>query len=431
MAGRTVLSDEFGVWGLTAPPAPAMPTLDDSLDADIAIVGAGYTGLSTALHLAERGINSVVVEAHEPGWGASGRNTGWLEPNWWMKRPADIVARFGRERGEELTRWVASGPRLLARWIERYGMRIDIADRGLLMATARPDRARELETEVTDWQSIGVRNEYLDAAAVASHVGTERFRGAMLLTEGLTLNPLALSRELARAALDAGVTLFANTPVAGIARVADRWQLECAHGVVRTRRLVLATDAYTRRLWPQLVRAYAVWHAAVVASEPYEALDRVLPRGTAVADLGLANIFTLRTHKGRLVTSTFAPLRPRLDAAAVAAPFMRKFRRVFPQLPEPRWHLRHCGEIGLSSDLMPRLCAIGPDAWTAYGYSGTGINLALLLGGQLAQLAASDAPRDALYPVTELGPLAWRNAVGWGLRYLHAPLARHVVSHFA
>jgi glycine/D-amino acid oxidase-like deaminating enzyme len=200
---------------------------------------------------------------------------------------------------------------------------------------------------------------------------------------------------------------------------------------VTARRLVLATDAYTRTLWPELSRSFATWHAAVVASEPYADLDRLMPLGPAFADLGLANIFTLRRVGGRLATSTLAPLRRGLPARDVAAPFSRKFARLFPTLPLPRWEFRHYGEIGISRDMMVRLCSIGPDAWTVYGYSGTGMNMALLLGQKLAGLAATGAQSAPEFPVTPFAPLAARGAVSCGLRFVHAPLVRHVVSRFA
>jgi glycine/D-amino acid oxidase-like deaminating enzyme len=424
----------FGVWETTAPAAPATPMLDDVRDAEIAIVGAGYTGLSTALHLAERGQTAVVIEAEEPGFGASGRNTGWLEPNWWTKQPRDIVALHGPERAARLSRWVANGPQRLAEWEARYAMRLQRDQTGLLLATAEPKRAESLATEAADWQALGVRNEYLEGAALERHVAlpSHEYRGALLLRDGATLNPLALARELARACIERGVALHARTPAISIAREAERWTVRTPQGGVRCRRLVLATDAYTRTLWPALTGAFATWHAAVIASEPYPELRSLLHGGHAFADLGLANIFTLRgTPDDRIVTSTFAPLRRALTPGAVARPFMRRFERAFPGRRPPRWEYAHAGEIGLSADMLPRLVRIGPDAWSAYGYSGTGINFALLLGGELARLASGEDEREGLFPVGTLEPLTLRRSIGAALRYVHAPLARHVVSRFA
>lgn len=426
------MSETFGVWATTAPTAPAVPLLDADFDCEIAIVGAGYTGLSTALHLAEEGQRCVVLEAQEPGWGASGRNTGWLEPNWWMKKPADIARLHGSDRGAELSRWVASGPALLDRWIAQYDLQVEIERSGLVLATERPDKAAAIEAEVRDWQALGVAHDYLDRSALQRYIPTSRYVGGILLKGGATLNPLALSRELARACLARGVEIFARTPVGTIERKDSSWQLTTPRGIVRCRRLVLATDAYTRDLWPALRGSFATWHVALIASEPYARLRELLPGGAPFADLGMSNIFTLRRAAGdRLVTTTFAPVRRSLSPAAVAGPFMRKFSKVFPTEPAPRWQYVHFGEIGLSADMMPRIVQIGPQAWTAYGYSGTGINLALLMGGDLSRLVQADRVDAATFPVAPFQPVALRGAIGLALRYVHAPVARHLVSRVA
>jgi len=426
------MSDEFGIWGATAPAPIQFPSLQGPLECETVIVGAGYTGLSTALHLAEAGERCVVLEAHEPGWGASGRNTGWLEPHWWLKKPSDIEKLFGKERGRALTQWVASGPDLLDRWLQKYALEVEIDRCGLLLATDEDDKAKTLQAEAREWQAAGVAHEFLDASGVARHIATDRYRGGMLLKNGAVLNPLALSRELARACRSAGVEIFQRSPVTQIARSPHHWELGTAQGAVRCKRMVLATESYTRNLWPQLAQTYATWHLAIVGSRPYEGLAELLPTGTAFADLGLANIFTLRRASGhRLVTSTFATLRPPRSAAIVAAPYVRKFRKVFPDRPVPEWQYTHSGEIGLSRDMMPRLAAIGPQAWTAYGYSGTGMNLALLLGAELANLVRRDDVNASRFPVTALEPMPLRGLIRWGLRYVHGPLSRGLISRIA
>jgi glycine/D-amino acid oxidase-like deaminating enzyme len=425
-------SSEFGVWANTAPPALSLPNLAADTDCDILIIGAGYTGLSTALHLAEQSIPCMVIEAQQPGWGASGRNTGWLEPNWWMKQPKDLTALFGEELGNRLTRWVARGPELLRGWIQRYQLEIEFSQNGLLLTTDQKSKALEWVAEARDWQALGVNNRYLNAEEISGYVPTDRYCGGLLLSDGATLNPLALSRELARACVESGVSLYASSPAASIARKGAHWEVATPQGVITARRLVLATDAYTRDLWPGLRSAFATWELALIASAPYAAMQELLPRGTPIGDMALSNILTLRsTHTNCLVTSTFAPLRPGLSAQATATPFMRKFRRVFPHLPPPQWLQVHRGVIGLSQDMMPRLCRIGPGAWTAYGYSGTGINLAMLLGGELAKLAATDEPRETLFPVSELKPMSAHRLISAGMKYLHAPLSRHLISRFA
>jgi glycine/D-amino acid oxidase-like deaminating enzyme len=432
MQDTSELSAEFGVWANTAPAALALPSLTERTECDILVIGAGYTGLSTALHLAEQSISCTVIEAQQPGWGASGRNTGWLEPNWWMKQPKDLIAQFGEDLGQRLSRWVAAGPELLERWIGRYQLEIEFSQKGLLLATDQAAKAQAWVGEANDWQALGINNRFLGAAEIADFIPTDRYCGGLLLSAGATLNPLALSRELARACLESGVSLFAGTPALSIHRSGSQWLVFTPQGSVSARRIVLATDAYTGDLWPELRSAYALWELALIASSPYQPMQELLARGTPLGDMALSNIFTLRsTPAQNLVTSTFAPLRTRLSAAATAKPFMRKFARVFPKLPKPEWQQVHRGIIGLSRDMMPHLCNIGPGAWTAYGYSGTGINLALLLGGELANLVATDEPMETLFPVSQLRPMSGHGLISAGMKYLHAPLSRHVISRFS
>jgi glycine/D-amino acid oxidase-like deaminating enzyme len=427
--GEAVTQPEFGVWQQTALPSPALPALDGAVETDIAIVGAGYTGLSTALHLAEQGLDCTLIEAREPGWGESGRNTGWLEPNWWMKSPEDVAKRFGPDLAAALMRWVGAGPTLLQGWIDRYRFDIGWEQRGLLMVTDSTTKAQALKSEADAWHRAGVANEFVDAAHIPGYLPTDRYQGGLLLREGGTLNPLALSRELARACVAAGARCYARSPVHRIQRIGSQWRLECDQGSVHCRSLVLASGIHTRRLWPAIDRCQATWHAAVIASSPYPALDSLLPAGVPVADLDLSNVFTLRTTpEGRLVTSVLAPLRTGLTPSRVGAPFMRKFRRLLPGLPEPHWEWRHFGEIGLSRDMMPRLCQVGERAWTAFGYSGTGINYALLMGRELAARIAPDAFDSPRFPASAVQPWRGRQAVSLGLRYLVSPLSRALAS---
>ncbi|HKX55983.1 MAG TPA: FAD-binding oxidoreductase [Xanthomonadales bacterium] len=423
------LGHPFGVWGETAPPCPALAKFSGAQTVDIAIVGAGYTGLSAALHLAKVGARCAVLEAFEPGWGESGRNTGWMEPNWWMKDPALIRARFGAERGNELTQIVASGPALLSRWIAEYGLAIEWDPCGLVMATADSRQALKLAQESRDWQSLGIDHPYLDESAMGRYVAGSYFKGGLWLKGGATLNPLALSRELCRAAIEAGAQVHVHSPVRSIKQNKGLWELTSDGGTLTCRTLLLATGVSTGTLWPRIASAQAEWHAAVIASDPYDALDDLLPAGSAVADLNFTNILTLRRAAGnRLVTSVLAPALPNGDAGSVAVPFMRKFRRLFPHFPEPRWRYLHYGKIGLSRDMLPRLCQLGPNAWTAFGYSGTGINYAVLFGRFLAELALSDGHAETAWPVEPLAPYPLRRTVGAALRYLHAPVSRNILS---
>jgi glycine/D-amino acid oxidase-like deaminating enzyme len=419
-------SGEFGVWELTAPRALETPVLEGPIDADIAIVGAGFTGLSTALHLAERGERPIIVEAAVPGFGASGRNAGWMQPDWWLKNPSSVVAEFGRERAERLTRWLATGPTRLQTWTDKYNLSIGLDPRGLLLGIESAASLQKTEPIARAWQALGINLQFVDGSEVSRQVAASRYRAGVVFADGAVLNPLALSRELARACLQQGVRIFSRSRVLKICRRERAWHLESASGYVRARRLVLATDVSTAGLWPAVSRAMATWRLAVIGSTPYPALDELLRVGRPFGEHASATLFSLRADSaGRLVTSTFLPLSggSRLTAVQMALPVTRRFRRVFPDLPAPDWQYVHFGDVGLSRDLLPRICAIGDDAWTAYGYSGNGVNASLLAGGELASHAAGNSD-EAVFPLTNPRTFSLRHLARFGVQCVHGPLVR-------
>jgi glycine/D-amino acid oxidase-like deaminating enzyme len=146
-------------------------------------------------------------------------------------------------------------------------MSIEFRRSGFVLATNQVRKAQALAAIAPVWSRLGFALEYLDAAEVRKHVATDRYCGGILLRDGATVNPLALSRELGRVCVEQGVQLFANTPVIAIRRAGARWQLKTPSGEASARRLVLATDAYTRALYPALTRALVHWRLAIVATQ--------------------------------------------------------------------------------------------------------------------------------------------------------------------
>jgi sarcosine oxidase len=285
---------------------------------------------------------------------------------------------------------------------------------------------------VEQWQRLGVDNTFLDSSSVRRYVGGGRYQGAILYSGGATLNPLSLSRELTRACLNQGVSVFSGALVQQMQRNAQRWYARTTISTVRARTLVLATDAYTEQLWPELRRAYSLWRVSLVASSPYSASSQVLPARVPFAEFSLSSLFTLRNGPGSsLVISTHAPARANRSPSEKAAPFVRRFRQVFPDAPEPQWATSHDGYCGLTPDMLPRISQIGPDAWAAYGYSGSGINLGLLMGGELAHHVRGAAQHDGTYPVTPVKPVTARRIVEGGLKYILAPLSRGFQGRFS
>ena len=392
-------------YGSFAPPAPATEPLDGNRRAAVAIVGAGFTGLSTALHLAERGINSIVLEAKEIGWGASSRNFGQVVP--YFKHDQDHVLRhFGPETGERLITAAGSAPDLVFGLIERHGIACTPVRNGLIFAAHSPAARAGLARRTDFWQRRGAPVEMHDGADAAAFIGSTFYAACSIDRRGGTINPLAYVRGLAAAALKAGAVIATRTPVTALTRTGSGWRLATPRGEVIADTVVLATNAYTEsKLWPGLRQSLIPMRAYQLASRPLgENVRRsILPRSQPLTDT--RPLFSgVRLHPdGRLQASADGPA-----FYGSGAPFVAKLARrlgtIFPQIDALEWEYRWNGWVAMTVDRYPHLHALAPGLWAGLGYSGRGIGLATLMGREIAARIGVAAERDLALPVTPLKP---------------------------
>ena len=239
------------LWAATAPPAAPTPPLEASTNADVCVIGAGYAGLSTALHLAERGVRTVVLEAREPGWGGSGRNGGQVIPG--LKYDPDELAAMVPERGEELAAFAGATADAVFDLIDKHRMDVPHRRAGWIQGAHNPDSIEAVRNRVEQWTRRGAAVEFLDRAAMESHLGTSQYEAGLLDRRGGAVQPLAYARDLARAALAAGATIHGNSPVESLTRGGGRWTTRTSHGpTVTSERVVLCTNGYAGDLVPKL-----------------------------------------------------------------------------------------------------------------------------------------------------------------------------------
>ena len=185
------------LWAATAPPAPATPKLAESLKTDVLIVGGGFTGLSTALHLAETGCQVCVLEAHEPGWGASGRNGGQVNPT--LKHdPDELVRLYGAAKAEPLIDAVSHSADDVFDLVRRHAIDCAAVRSGWLQLAYSEKAVEGMRSRAAQWARRGAPVETLDRAAVAKRVGTQVFAGGWLDGRAGGLQPLAYTRGLVR-----------------------------------------------------------------------------------------------------------------------------------------------------------------------------------------------------------------------------------------
>jgi glycine/D-amino acid oxidase-like deaminating enzyme len=241
------------------------PPLEGDVRADVMVVGGGFTGLSTALHLAEKGAKVILLEAEEPGWGASGRNGGQVNPG--LKHDPDIVERdFGADLGGRMNALAGAAPGQVFDLIERHGISCEARRNGTLRAAARATHAARIRASVEQWVRRAAPIELLEGAALAGAVGTDRYVAAMFDRRGGDLNPLSYARGLTRAAVLAGASVYGGSRAMSVTSQGRDWKVATRLGQATAENVVLATNGYTDDLWPGLRRSVVPLFGATAAS---------------------------------------------------------------------------------------------------------------------------------------------------------------------
>lgn len=396
---------EDALWPATAAPAVDCPPLAGPAETDIAIVGGGYCGLSAALHLAETGKAVTLLEAHEPGWGASGRNAGHCTPDWTYHTPDWVAARFGAEYGERLNDMQAGAGALVFGLIERHGMACDARQTGTV-SVVRKGNAKALSAvreKAAQWQRRGKAVDLLDEAGTAAEVGSDRFQAALLFREGGNLQPLSFARGLAGAAGKAGATIHGRTPATGIARDGGGWRLTTPAGTLRARKVLLATNAHRSGLWPGLDTAYYPVASILGATPPVDpgVRERMLPRGQSFAEYG-ASFFFFFDAAGRLVIGGGRGIGLNSSPEGAAAWMSRRLNGAFPYLGPVGFDWFWGGWLDIAPAKLPGLHELAPGLFAAVGFSGRGVPTATAMGREAATLLATGDPRTIAVPLTPL-----------------------------
>jgi glycine/D-amino acid oxidase-like deaminating enzyme len=204
------------LWAAVTPPGPDLPELIGTQESDVIVIGSGFTGLSTTLHLREAGVDVAVVEAMEPGWGASGRNNGQVIPTLSRPDPEDIVAKHG-DVGERFVGLLRDSASTLFDLARRYGIEAEQEQAGWVQPVHSPGRIKIAERRVRQWSKFGAPVELLSCDQTRDMLGSDAWFGGFWNRTGGHINPLALSRGLARAVLDRGAKIYARSPALKIA----------------------------------------------------------------------------------------------------------------------------------------------------------------------------------------------------------------------
>ncbi|HWZ62669.1 MAG TPA: FAD-binding oxidoreductase [Steroidobacteraceae bacterium] len=404
------------LWAATASAAPALTSLAGALRADVAVVGAGFTGLSAALHLGIAGRAVAIIEAAGLGERASGLNGGQVIPG--VKAdPDSLEETFGPRRGARLVAAVASGPDLVYELIARHAIACDAVRSGWIQAATSERTLGQLDTRVAQWRQRGAAIELLSAAAVAQLTGTASYCGGLLDRRGGTVQPLSYVRGLAAAVLRGGGRIFAHSPALQLRRAAREWRIETPHGSLSAPSVIVATNAYSGALIGALRRSIVTVPSFQVATAPLPAalLATILPGGQATSDTRqLLRYFRLDAG-GRFVLGARGVFGAQPGPNSSRHHY-RAVRELFPQLAGLSFEYHWGGLVAMTADHLPHLHELAPGLLAGLGYNGRGVAMATLMGRLLAQRTLGMSDEELAFPVTPVRPIRLHGAASLAAR---------------
>lgn len=392
------------LWAATAPPAPDTPPLAEDVRADVCIIGGGYCGLSTALHLAEAGSRAVVLEAHEPGWGGSGRNGGQVIPG--LKHDPDALeAMLPGEAGARLVAFAGGTADTVFGLIERLGLDVPRVRGGWVQGAPDTPAMREAERRAGQWARRGADVQVLDRAAITAELGTDSYVGGWIDRRAGAIQPLAYARGLARAAQAAGAAIHGTSPAVAIDRTAQGFSVTTAAGRrVSAPRVVVCTNGYTGDLVPGLRRTIIAVNSFQIATERLGGNVRrsILPHGAVASDTRKLLLYYRLDHEGRLILGGRGPFREPIGPADWAH-LERVLGRMFPQAADAPIAYRWGGRVAITRDYLPHLHEPQPGLLVDIGCMGRGVALQTAMGQAIARHCSTG---DALpFPVMPIRPI--------------------------
>ena len=440
MTMRETPGDRTPLWWDQVDWGPPLPPLQGSLETDVAVIGAGYTGLSSALHLAKEGARVVVLEAERIGYGASGRNGGIIGAVH-AGRLHRQIRSLGREGFRRACEVGVSTVQVVEDLVRENRIECDFERAGELCLAHSERHIATLQESARILADLGFKTRYLDRRQLAGEMHTDHYLGAFLDLDSAHVHPGKYIHGLGRAAHARGIQVFENTRVRSLERDAvgrtggngrgstssPRVVVRTERGEVRARQVIIGTNGYTAHLHPFLVGRYYPLRSYIVATEPLSEPDwNALgwPNRRACYDTKVMLYYFRPTRDRRIVFGGRADYAER-ENVGMYARLEESIAQVFPSMRgRVRISHRWFGFLAFTYDRSPRIDRLPdlPQVWYSIGYSGHGVGVASYAGRVLASNLAGrhdydDVPfnrtplaRFPLYPLRRLTAplyLAW------------------------
>lgn len=368
------------LWSVTAPKIHPYDELCGDTQTSVCIIGGGYTGLSAAIHLAEKGVKVTLLESQNIGSGGSGKSVGLVNAGTWA-RPDDLNLALGDVEGERLTEALGHAPSLVFDLISRYGINAQATQNGNIHMAHNTKGEADVDIRYEQLKRRGVNVEILMGSRCHEYCGTTSINKALLDHRTGTLNPLAYVNGLAKVATALGVTIYENSMVHTLEKSNGEWYVRTSKASVKAERVIIATNAYTEGEWTEVTKTFYFVSYYQIASEPLrgELADRILPHKNGAWDTRLALSSFRRDHDDRLLLGTVGgrACKPKSFYQSWADCVQKSY---YPDLPKFNWQYEWYGQFGFTQDHIFRVLEPDEGILTATAYNGRGITTGTLMG---------------------------------------------------
>ena len=400
------------------------PALEESVECDVCVIGAGYTGLSSALFLAEAGYSVTVLEAAQVGFGASGRNGGQLVNSY--SRDVDVIeARYGEKTARVLGSMMFEGADIIRQRIGRYDIQCDYRPGGIFAALNKK-QLKALAEQKSSWEAYGNQNlTLLDAADIKREVGCANYVGGLLDLQGGHIHPLNLALGEATAFIGLGGKIFEQSAAVEIT-YGEPITVRTARGVVRAKYLLIAGNAYLAQNLDNRVTAKSMpcgSQIAVTEPLPEDVARSLIANNYCVEDCNYLLDYYRLTADNRLLYGggvVYGAREPD-DIEQLIKP---KILKTFPQLKDVKIDYRWTGNFLLTMSRMPQFGRIEKNAYYMQGYSGHGVTCSHLAGKLISEMIRGDAERFDAFASLPHMPMI-------GGRTFQAPLTAMGAAYYA
>lgn len=393
---RSTNMDKPGsLWAATAHATDPHPRLNEIIDADVTVIGAGFTGLRAALALAEAGVKTVVLDAGDVGHGASGRNGGQVNPMLPFNTPKKLRELLGATYFERLTETALGSADELFSLIKTYQIDCEARQNGWLRVCHNQRALKDARAGVGEWNTFGAGMEIVGGEELERRSGSGAYKAGVITPRGGAVQPMSLALGLAHAAKQRGCRIFGDSAVMDLGKTGDKWITKTNAGSVASNWVIVATNGYTGDLIPKLSKTIIPITPIQIATDPLpEAIiGTVLPEGHTISDSRRIIMYARREPDDRMVYGGHGKLFPSGEIGGVDW-LVKDVNRVFPQLEGVNWTYKWGGMIAVTDDHLPHLHEPKPGLLVGLGYNGRGVAMSNVMGRVMAERvlgAAADA----------------------------------------